>query len=131
MASYIALLRKAPASDYGVEFPDLPGCITVGRTLDEARAMAAEALALHIEGMIEDRAPIPAPAALEAIMADPHNRDAVAILVDAPAPVIRSVRVNVTLPEDILKAIDTAAPNRSAFLAEAARAKLRDLARQA
>ena len=125
MTSYIALLRKEPGSDYGVDFPDLPGCVTAGRTLDEARAMAAEALALHIEGMIEDKEPIPAASSLEAVMTDPHNRDAVAFLVDAPAAAVRSVRVNVMLPEDLVQAIDRVASNRSGFLAEAARAKLR------
>ena len=125
MASYIALLRKDPSSDYGVDFPDLPGCITAGRTLDEARKMAVEALALHLQGMAEDKEPIPAPSLLEAVMDDPHNRDAVAFLVDAPVQAVRSVRVNVMLPEDLLKAIDRVASNRSGFLAEAAREKLR------
>ena len=54
MANYIALMRKGEGSDYGVEFPDFPGCVTAGRTLDEARRMAAEALALHVEGLRED-----------------------------------------------------------------------------
>ena len=40
MASYVALIRKDPASDYGVDFPDFPGCVTAGRTLEEARRMA-------------------------------------------------------------------------------------------
>ena len=31
MVAYIALLRKDRASDYGVEFPDFPGCVTAGR----------------------------------------------------------------------------------------------------
>ena len=35
---YIALIHKEDASDYGVSFPDLPGCVTAGATLDEARA---------------------------------------------------------------------------------------------
>ncbi len=34
--SYIALLRKDEGSDYGVEFPDFPGCVTAGKTLEEA-----------------------------------------------------------------------------------------------
>ena len=54
MAAYIALLRKDAGSDYGVDFPDLPGCVTVGRTLEEARRAAADALALHLESMAED-----------------------------------------------------------------------------
>jgi hypothetical protein len=39
MVRYIADVRKEPGRDYGVEFPDMSGCITAGRTLDEARAM--------------------------------------------------------------------------------------------
>src|SRR5688572_32839008 len=50
MASYVALLRKGKKSDYSVSFPDFPGCITAGKTLDEAYRLAAEARAFHIEG---------------------------------------------------------------------------------
>ena len=49
--TYTGLIHKDPDSDYGVSFPDLPGCITAGRTVEEAREMAAEALALHL-GML-------------------------------------------------------------------------------
>jgi predicted RNase H-like HicB family nuclease len=126
MAAYIALIRKEPDSDYGVDFPDFPGCITAGRTLEEARRMAAEALELHVEGMSQDGEAIPAPSSLDEIMADEHNRDAVAFLVDVAAQAPKAVRVNVTLPEDLLEAIDRATTNRSRFLAEAARAKLRE-----
>jgi predicted RNase H-like HicB family nuclease len=65
MSEYIALIHKEPGSDYGVSFPDFPGCISAGKTLDEARAAAVEALALHIEGMIEDGETIPAASTLE------------------------------------------------------------------
>ena len=41
---YIAYLHKDRNSDYGVSFPDFPGCITAGKTLEEAHRMAAEAL---------------------------------------------------------------------------------------
>jgi predicted RNase H-like HicB family nuclease len=128
MASYIALIRKEVTSDYGVDFPDFPGCVTAGRDLDEARRMAAEALALHIEGLTEDHEPIPAPRSLEAVMSDPANRDAVAFLVDAPIQLAKTVRINVTLPEDLIEAIDRTSKNRSRFLADAARAKLREVA---
>ncbi len=124
MTSYIAILRKEPDSDYGVDFPDFPGCVTAGSTLDEARVMAAEALDFHVEGMIEDGAAIPEPSSLEAIMSDPDNRDGVAILVDLPRKPNPSVRVNVTLPQDLIDAIDRVTDNRSRFLAEAARKRL-------
>jgi predicted RNase H-like HicB family nuclease len=85
MADYIALIHKEPASNYGVSFPDFPGCVTAGATLDEARREAAEALALHIDGMIEDGETIPEPSSLEDVMAERENREAVAFLVSAPA----------------------------------------------
>ncbi len=125
MAAYIALLRKDADSDFGVDYPDFPGCVTAGRTLEQARLMAAEALALHVEGMKEDGQPIPAPATLDAIMANPENRDAVAFLVEIRAQPTRSVRINVMLPEDLVAAIDRVATNRSRFLTDAAIATLK------
>ena len=128
MTAYTALLRKEPNSDFGVDFPDFPGCVTAGRTLDEARRMAGDALDLHIRGMIEDREPIPDPSSLDAIMADAGNRDAVAFLVDVITKPTRSIRVNVMLPVDLVEAIDRSTTNRSRFLTDAARAKLREVA---
>ena len=125
MRQYIALIHKDAESDFGVSFPDLPGCITAAATLDEARDMAAEALALHFEGLAEDGVAIPEPSSLEAVMADPVNRDGVAILVAAPALAVKAVRINVTLPEDVLNLVDAYASangyTRSGFLAHAAK----------
>ena len=120
MASYIGLIRKDKDSDFGVDFPDFPGCISAGATIDEARRRAQEALEMHIGGMIEDSEALPTPSTLDAIMADPENADAVAFLATAPEPAGRSVRVNITLPERLLRRIDARAGNRSAFLARAA-----------
>jgi predicted RNase H-like HicB family nuclease len=125
MTAYIALLRKESTSDFGVDFPDFPGCVTAGKTLDDARRMAAEALEFHIDCMLQDRESIPEPTSLETIMADPDNRDAVAFLVEAATRKAKSVRINVMLPQDLVSAIDRVTPNRSRFLAEAAEAKLR------
>ena len=125
MRQFIALIHKDVQSEFGVSFPDLPGCVTAGATLDEARDMAAEALAMHLEGLMEDSEAIPEPSSLEAIMADQANRDGVAILVAAPALAVRSVRINVTLPEDVLASVDAYASangySRSGFLAYAAK----------
>lgn len=86
--------------------------------------MAEEALAFHIDGLIEDGDAIPDPSSLEAIMADAVNRHAVAILVPVKT-VPRTVRVNITLPEDVLASIDNYAERhgctRSGFLTQAAR----------
>jgi len=102
MASYIALLRKNADSDFGVNFPDFPGCITAGATLELARHMAQESLELHVEGMIEDKTPVPLPSPLDAIMADPANRDAVAFLVEVALrrPNKLSELLKDTTPED-------------------------------
>jgi predicted RNase H-like HicB family nuclease len=125
MRHYIAVIHKENDSDYGVSFPDLPGCFTAGSTLDEARAMAVEVLALHLEGMSEKKEPVPEPSSLEEVMANAVNRDGVAILVPAPDRPAKTVRVNITLPEEALQAIDRFAEahgfTRSGFLTAAAR----------
>ena len=84
--AYIALIHKEPDSDFGVSFPDLPGCVTAGTTLDEARVFAREALGLHLEGLAEDGESAPKASTFEAIMADPDNRDAIAVLVEVAEP---------------------------------------------
>ncbi|TMJ26937.1 MAG: type II toxin-antitoxin system HicB family antitoxin [Alphaproteobacteria bacterium] len=125
MRSYIGLIHKDPRSEFGVSFPDFPGCISAGATLDEARTNAEEALAFHVEGMAEDGDAIPEPSSLEQIMADPENRDAVAVLIPLREQAARTVRVNITLPEATLAEIDRYAEahgfTRSGFLAQAAK----------
>jgi predicted RNase H-like HicB family nuclease len=125
MRNFIALIHKDRGSDYGVSFPDLPGVATAGVDLDDARRMAAEALALHLDGMTEDGEPIPEPSSLETVMADRENRDGVAILVEAPREAAKTVRANVTFPEDELARIDRFAEQhgmtRAGFLLHAAK----------
>ncbi len=74
MRNYIGLIHKDADSDYGVSFPDFPGLVTAGTDLDDARAMAEEALSLHIEGLAEDGEAIPEPSTLEAVVADAETR---------------------------------------------------------
>jgi len=74
--------------------------------------------------MAEDCAPVPASSGLDEILANPHCADTVAVLIDVPTRRPRSIRVNISVPEDILQAIDRVTDNRSRFLADAAREKL-------
>ena len=125
MANYIAVVHKDPKSDFGVSFPDFPGCITAGSSIDEAKDMANDALSLHIKGMMEDGENIPTPSKLEDIMDDPDYADAAAILIVSVSETKpRSIRVNITVPEDMLRKIDTIARkrgmSRSSFLVHAA-----------
>jgi predicted RNase H-like HicB family nuclease len=125
MRQYIGLIHKEADSDYGISFPDLPGLITAGKTLDEARDMGTEALALHLEGLSEDGEAAPGPSSLEEIMKDAQNKDGVAVLIAVPAAEVKSVRINVTMPADVLDQIDKYAERegftRSGFLAQAAK----------
>jgi predicted RNase H-like HicB family nuclease len=127
MAQYIALIHKDKDSDFGVSFPDFPGVITAAGSLEEARGMAEEALAFHIEGMTADGEPIPEPSSLDTVMGHPNNRDGVAILVAADVKT-KAVRVTITMPEDILREVDQYAEahgfTRSGFLTRAAKREM-------
>src|SRR5450631_1671046 len=103
---YIAYLHKDQDSDYGVSFPDFPGCITAGKTLDEASRMASEALELHIQGMIDDGEVVPEPSKLDDIAKNAARLGAIAFMVmvsvDTPDA---TVRVNITARENQIEKI--------------------------
>jgi predicted RNase H-like HicB family nuclease len=118
---YIAYLHKDRKSDFGVSFPDFPGCMTAGKTLDEARRMAREALALHIRGMVEDGETLPEPATIDDVAKDPVLKGAVAFLVSVDLE--KTVRVNITARESQIEMIDRlagqAGMTRSAYMVQA------------
>jgi len=121
---YPALIHKEADSDFGVSFPDFPGCVAAGSTPEEAIDDAAQALALHIAGMAEDGEAFPAPTSILAAGEGAHQEGLVAVtLVSAIVPG-RSKRVNITLDEGLIEEIDAVTNNRSAFLAAAAREAL-------
>lgn len=121
---FIAYLHKDRESDFGVSFPDFPGCVTAGSTLEEARRMAVEALGFHIAGMIEDGEAVPEPSNLDALASDPAMKGAVAVLVSVEPAADRTVRINITAREGQLKAIDQLAAKlgltRSAYMVQSA-----------
>ena len=82
--------------------------------------MAQEALKLHVGGIVEDGEALPVPSSLGTITADPKNAEAVAFLVALPEAPDRTVGMNMTLRERLLRHIDERAKNRSAFPARAA-----------
>jgi predicted RNase H-like HicB family nuclease len=129
---YTAFIHKDSDTDYGVSFPDVPGCIAVGQTVEEALESATEALAFHIEGTEEDGDPIPSPRPLEDILRDPQLAEWREGAVLASVPLIRDLgsttRINVSLDLGLLQAIDGEAKirkqTRSAFIASAVRKEL-------
>jgi predicted RNase H-like HicB family nuclease len=120
---YIAYLHKEKKSDYGVSFPDFPGCISAGKTLEEARKNAVEALTLHIEGMLEDGEEIPEASSLDNLSRDPIVKDAVAFLVDANVS-DKVERFNITARRSQMEEIDRLAKKqkmtRSAYMVASA-----------
>jgi predicted RNase H-like HicB family nuclease len=60
LMEYVVILEQGETS-VGAYVPDLPGCVAVGETRDEAMQMIREAIELHIESLRENGEPVPAP----------------------------------------------------------------------
>jgi predicted RNase H-like HicB family nuclease len=130
MARVVMMIHEEDGA-YGASFPDFPGATTVAGDLDALYAKAAEMLAFHVAGMVEDGDEIPALRSLEQLRRDPafleDSRGAVIGLVEVELPG-KAVRVNISIEESILRRIDRAAEaageTRSGFLVAAAKARL-------
>ncbi len=120
---YPALVDKDEDSDFGVSFPDFPGCVSAGESVEEALIGAQEALAGHVALMLADGDLLPEASALEEVAAAREASTIAVTLIPVVLPG-RARRVNVTLDEALLEEIDQISNNRSGFLAEAARAEL-------
>lgn len=64
-----AMIVEKGEKNYSAYFPDLPGCIATGQTLEELKQAMREALELHLRGMREDGLPIPEPSLVEYVEA--------------------------------------------------------------
>lgn len=122
-ASYYPAIVERAGKGYSVFFPDLPGCTSAGATLQEAARNAEEALAAHIVLSAEHGDIIPEPSDIDACPKDPDVEETARLLVRVEPPG-RALRLNVTLDEGLVAAIDRVAENRSAYLAAAARLAL-------
>ncbi len=59
-----AIVIEGEPGNYSACVPDLPGCVTVGATVDETRREMQEAIRFHIEGLQADHLPVPAPSSV-------------------------------------------------------------------
>jgi predicted RNase H-like HicB family nuclease len=122
---YVAIIERGKKS-FGAFFPDVPGCTSAGATAQEAAANAEQALQGHLTLCLEHGEALPEPTPLDQILTDPDVGGAAPALrrVGNPPPG-RAVRVNITMPEDLLEAVDRFAKGhgytRSGLLAHAAR----------
>lgn len=127
----LVMLIHGEAGNYGASFPDFPGATTGADDLDTLYRKAAEMLAFHAGGMVEDGEAMPLVRSLDQLRHDPafikDSEGAMIGLVEADLPG-RAVRVNISVEESLLRRIDRAAEaageSRSGFLAEAAKARL-------
>ena len=62
---YLVVYAKCTGSNFSGHAPDVPGCVSVGDTLEEMNNMMREALEFHLEGMLEDGETIPEPSTLK------------------------------------------------------------------
>lgn len=58
MRKFLVVIEKSK-DGYGAYSPDLPGCVAVGATVEEAENLMYEAIALHVEGLKEDGLEVP------------------------------------------------------------------------
>ncbi len=58
MHRFLVVIEKV-TDNYSAYVPDLPGCIATGETREEAERLIHEAIPMHIQGMREDKLPIP------------------------------------------------------------------------
>ena len=57
---YAVIIEKGP-NNYSAYVPDLPRCVSTGKTLEEVERNIREAIELHLEGLREEGLPIPEP----------------------------------------------------------------------
>jgi predicted RNase H-like HicB family nuclease len=132
MARYGAIVDGKKGA-YGVVIPDLPGCLAMGKTVDEALRNAASAAVEWAELAKAKGISFPKPRSLEELHRDPEVRADLAeggtlaivpLVLDSGRP----AKANLSLDAGLLEAIDEAADarglTRSAFIASAVREKI-------
>jgi antitoxin HicB len=88
MPHYIALIHKDPDSCYGVSFPDMPGVVTAGDTIDEAMQQAVGVLQFAAEDWEnpDGSKGFPPPRTIDELRTDPQFREDAADAVVAVVP---------------------------------------------
>lgn len=108
------VLIDGEAGGYGVTFPDLPGCVAMSDTVDEAMANAGEALRDWVHATEAMGGDVPRPRTPDALRSDPEVKEALAEGAAMASVVLvreagKPVRANVSLNAGVLAAIDAEA----------------------
>lgn len=110
---------------HGITFPDFPGCFAAADHWADVPAAIQDAVQVHFHG--EGAQAVPAPTALEKLAADAQYQGGVWLLAEVDLSRIDTspVRLNISLPANLVEQIDAYARShgatRSGFLAQAAR----------
>lgn len=130
MAAVVALIDGKPGA-YGISFPDFPGCVAGGVSIDDALRRGRESLSFHVESMREVGEELPRLREVAEIETDPEFvdeiKEAVIALVEIDLPG-RAVHLDISMDERLVDLVDRAAAaageTRSGFIASAVRQRI-------
>ncbi|MFS1538013.1 MAG: type II toxin-antitoxin system HicB family antitoxin [Candidatus Phlomobacter fragariae] len=115
-------------SSLGVRVPDIQGCFSGGKTLNEAMESAKEAIEAHLELLLQDNEPLPIANNIDKYLSDPEYKNVIwaVVNVDVTRLMGKTEKINVTLPSLLIHRIDQYVAShpeygsRSGFLAKVA-----------
>ena len=98
MAEYVypALFHPNDDGSYTITYPDLPGCISEGKSLENALYMAQSALTLWLECAVDEKEAIPTASKLAEVIPAPNE---FVSLIRAEVKEKRAVRKNISIPQ--------------------------------
>lgn len=128
MTRYFPARVSKSGAGYVIEFPDLPGCASQGVSLHELSHRAGALLAAHLDHLRDTGSAVPEPSSLEQLEAA-IDLDGTRYLLVAAQQGSQSSRVEVSLPDDLLRAIDALGSDRASFIAVATRRAIDAIAR--
>ena len=123
----VSIVSEDEGNGYVACVPDLPGCVTTGRTLAEVMDNIRDAVSVYLCSLEDERMPLPAPRAPEAVELEPGATRA---LLDVDTVLYRkmtdtsAVRKNVSLPAWMVTMAEARGLNCSQVLQEALRSLL-------
>lgn len=132
--NFATKLARTTDGHYQVSIPDLPGCQLKALTVEEGLSKIKQVIADHLAILAEYNEPIPNARSIDAHVADNSELNIIWSLteIDITPYLGKSHKINVTLPELLIKQIDDRvskdpqSKTRSGFIAQACIAKLRN-----
>ena len=94
--TYTVVFNPDPEGGFVVTCPALPGLVTYGATLDEARSMARDAMEGYVATLVEDSQSVPESDPPE--LAPRYDRLAQSLREDAGAPILEQLTMRLPAP---------------------------------